>query len=173
MENVVQDLSPRGNVDQHMDPAQAQLERETGERRRGRDILVAVDHSPTSKHAFDWTIAHLCRLADTLHLLHVLSKSEGDCSDNETTSTLMEQLTAEAYEVAMVKTEVHILGGDIAKKIVEVATNINPVAVVMGTHCQGIIKSVLQGSVSEYCSHHCPCPVVLVPPKESGDHSVL
>lgn len=50
-----------------------ELERETGERRRGRDILIAVDHGPNSKHAFDWAITHLCRLADTIHLIHVVS----------------------------------------------------------------------------------------------------
>ena len=49
------------------------LERETGERRRGRDILIAVDHGPNSKHAFDWALIHLCRLADTIHLVHAVS----------------------------------------------------------------------------------------------------
>lgn len=49
-----------------------ELERETGERRRGRDIMVSIDHKPQSKHAFDWAIVHLCRMADTLHLVHVV-----------------------------------------------------------------------------------------------------
>lgn len=50
-----------------------ELERETGERRRGRDIIIAVDHGPNSKHAFHWAITHLCRLADTIHLVHAVS----------------------------------------------------------------------------------------------------
>ncbi|KAL2926581.1 putative septum site-determining protein MinC [Bienertia sinuspersici] len=33
-----------------------ELERETGERRRGRDVLIAVDHGPNTKHAFDWPL---------------------------------------------------------------------------------------------------------------------
>lgn len=53
--------------------AEPELERETGERRRGRDILIAVDHGPNSKHAFDWALIHLCRLADTIHLVHAVS----------------------------------------------------------------------------------------------------
>lgn len=52
---------------------QPELERETGERRRGRDIIIAVDHGPNSKHAFDWALIHLCRLADTVHLIHAVS----------------------------------------------------------------------------------------------------
>lgn len=50
-----------------------ELEREKGERRRGRDILIAIDHGPNSKHAFDWALIHLCRLADTIHLVHAVS----------------------------------------------------------------------------------------------------
>ena len=51
-----------------------ELERENfGERRRGRSIIVAVDHGPNSKHAFHWALVHLCRLADTLHLVHAVS----------------------------------------------------------------------------------------------------
>ncbi|KAG0493474.1 hypothetical protein HPP92_004468 [Vanilla planifolia] len=50
------------------------LDREpAGERRRGRDILVAVDHGPNSRHAFHWALAHLCRLSDTLHLILAVS----------------------------------------------------------------------------------------------------
>jgi len=52
-----------------------ELERETGERRRGRDIVLAIDHGPNSKHAFDWSLIHLCRLADTIHLVHAVSGS--------------------------------------------------------------------------------------------------
>lgn len=55
--------------------AEPELERETGERRRGRDVIVAVDHGPNSKHAFDWALVHFCRLADTLHLVHAVSSS--------------------------------------------------------------------------------------------------
>lgn len=62
-----------------------ELERETGERRRGRAVLVAVDHGPNSKHAFDWALIHLCRLADTLHLVHaVSSESPALCAHRET-----------------------------------------------------------------------------------------
>uniref|UniRef100_A0A0C9S6L3 TSA: Wollemia nobilis Ref_Wollemi_Transcript_14609_1111 transcribed RNA sequence n=1 Tax=Wollemia nobilis TaxID=56998 RepID=A0A0C9S6L3_9CONI len=163
-----------------------ELERETGERRRGRDILVAVDHGPNSKHAFDWAVEHLCRMADTLHLVHVVSKSNFDVicglrlssgsKDEvllEVTESLMEKLAVEAYEVAMVQTEARILEGDAGKAICREAARIQPAALVMGTRGQGIIKSVLQGSVSEHCFHNCSSPVVIVPPKEPGDQSII
>lgn len=62
--------------------AEPELERETGERRRGRDILIAIDHGPNSKHAFDWAIVHLCRLADTIHLVHAVSSESSTISIN-------------------------------------------------------------------------------------------
>ncbi|XP_057820032.2 universal stress protein PHOS32 isoform X2 [Cryptomeria japonica] len=149
-----------------------ELERETGERRRGRDILVAVDHGPKSKHAFDWAVVHFCRMADTLHLVHVVSNSNDEILFNATQS-LMEKLAIEAYDVAMVQTEARILEGDVGKAICNEAARIKPAAVIMGTRGRGIIKSVLQGSASEHVFHHCSCPVVIVPPKESGGQSVV
>ncbi|MBA0562168.1 hypothetical protein Golob_007237, partial [Gossypium lobatum] len=76
------------------------LERETGERRRGRDILIAIDHGPKSKHAFDWALIHFLRLADTIHLVHAVSSVRNDVV-YETSQALMEKLAVEAFGVAM------------------------------------------------------------------------
>lgn len=40
--------------------------------RHGRNILVAVDHGQDSQRAFNWALTNLVRMADTLHLVHVL-----------------------------------------------------------------------------------------------------
>lgn len=150
-----------------------ELERETGERRRGRDILIAVDHGPNSKHAFDWTLAHLCRLADTVHLIHAVSSLSNNIVC-EATHSQMEKLAVEAYEVAMVKTLARIAEGDPGKVICKEAERLKPAAVVMGTRGRSLIQSVLQGSVSEYCFHNCKtAPVIIVPGKEAGEASVL
>lgn len=39
----------------------------------GRDIVIAVDHGPKSKHAFDWALVNFCRPGDTIHLVHSVS----------------------------------------------------------------------------------------------------
>ncbi|KAL7118759.1 hypothetical protein ACP275_02G021900 [Erythranthe tilingii] len=150
-----------------------ELDRETGERRRGRDIIIAVDHGPNSKHAFDWAVTHLCRLADTLHLVHAVSSFSNQIV-YETTQGLMEKLALEAFEVAMVKTKARIVEGDAGKAICKEAERLKPAAVVMGTRGRSFIQSVLQGSVSEYCFHNCKtAPVIIVPGKEAGEESVL
>lgn len=149
------------------------LERETGERRRGRDILIAIDHGPNSKHAFDWALIHLCRLADTLHLVHAVSSVQNTVV-YETSQQLMEKLAVEALQVAMVRTVARIVQGDAGKVICNEAERLKPAAVVMSTRGRSLVQSVLQGSVSEYCFHHCKAaPVIIVPGKEDGDESLI
>ncbi|KAI9124144.1 hypothetical protein K1719_005444 [Acacia pycnantha] len=171
-----------------------ELDRETGERRRGRDIVIAIDHGPNSKHAFDWALVHLCRLADTIHLIHAVSDVRNQVV-YDTTQSLMEKLAVEAYQVAMmpvillrfgnsicsffstvvvVKTVARIVQGDPGKAICKEAERIKPAAVVLGTRGRSLIQSVLQGSVGEYCFHHCKvAPIVVVPGKDAGDESII
>ncbi|XP_031271128.1 uncharacterized protein LOC116129551 [Pistacia vera] len=141
------------------------LERETGERRRGRDILIAVDHGPNSKHAFDWALIHLCRLADTIHLVHAVSTVNNEIV-YEASRELMQNLALEALEVAMVMTEARIVQGEAGKVICKEAERMKAAAVVMGIRGRSLMQSVLQGSVSEYCFHNCKsASVVIVPGK--------
>ncbi|KAJ0962880.1 hypothetical protein J5N97_028002 [Dioscorea zingiberensis] len=150
-----------------------ELERETGERRRGRDIIIAIDHGPNSKHALDWALVHLCRLADTLHLVHAVSNVDHQLV-YESSQELMEKLAVEAFKVALVRTKARIVHGDAGKAICKEADRLKPAAVVMGTRGRGLIQSVLQGSVSEYCFHNCKsAPVIIVPGKDAGDESLI
>ncbi|CAA2992602.1 universal stress PHOS32 [Olea europaea subsp. europaea] len=116
-----------------------ELERETGERRRGRDIIIAVDHGPNSKHAFHWAITHLCRLADTVHLVHAVSSLKNQIV-YDTTEVLMEKLAVEALEVAMVKSKARIVEGDAGKAICKEAERLKPAAVVLGTRGRSLMQ---------------------------------
>uniref|UniRef100_A0A166GG05 UspA domain-containing protein n=1 Tax=Daucus carota subsp. sativus TaxID=79200 RepID=A0A166GG05_DAUCS len=133
--------------------AEPELERETGERRRGRDILIAIDHGPNSKHAFDWAIVHLCRLADTIHLVHAVSSGTW-------------QQAEFVIRIINVETKARIVEGDAGKAICKEAERLKPAAVVLGTRGRSLLRSVVQGSVSEHCFHHCKsAPVIIVPGK--------
>ncbi|KAL8543217.1 hypothetical protein ACS0TY_003937 [Phlomoides rotata] len=150
-----------------------ELDRESGERRRGRDIIIAIDHGPNNKPAFDWAITHLCRLADTIHLVHAISSFKNQIV-YDTTEVLMEKLSVEALQVAMVKTKARIVEGDAGKVICKEAERLMPVAVVMGIRGRSLFQSVIQGSVGEYCFHNCKtAPIIIVPGKEAGEESVL
>ncbi|KAL8156328.1 uncharacterized protein LOC141668030 isoform X1 [Apium graveolens] len=153
--------------------SEPELERGTAERRRGRDIVIAIDHGHNSKHAFDWAIAHFCRLADTIYLVHAISDLKNEVV-YVATQGLMEKLALEAMEVAMVKTKARIVEGDAGKAICKVAEKLKPAAVVMGTRSRSLMQSVVQGSVSEYCVHHCKSsPLVIVPGIEVGEESII
>ncbi|KAG9130401.1 hypothetical protein Leryth_004359 [Lithospermum erythrorhizon] len=76
--------------------------------------------------------------------------------------------------LAQVKTQARIVEGDAGKIICKEAERLKPAAVVMGTRGRTLMRSVLQGSVSEYCFHHCKAaPVVIVPGKDAGEESTL
>ncbi|XP_023742252.1 uncharacterized protein C167.05 isoform X2 [Lactuca sativa] len=145
----------------------------TADRRPGRDIVIAVDHGPKSKHAFDWALLHFCRPGDTLHLVHAVSSLKNNIV-YDVSQTLMEKLSLEAVKVAMVKTVTRIVEGDAGKAICKEAEKVKPIAVVMGTRGRSLMQSVLQGSVSEYCFHNCKsAPVIIVPGIEAGEESVV
>ncbi|KAM1760183.1 hypothetical protein ACFX12_003083 [Malus domestica] len=151
----------------------AELEREKLERKRGRDIIIAVDHGPNSKYAFDWALIHFCRLADTLHLVHAVSNVKNEIVYNAS-EELMVKLAMEALQVAMVRSTARIVERDPGKVICKEAERIKPAAVILGTRGRGFIQSVLKGSVSEYCMRNCKsAPVVIVPGKEAGDESII
>ena len=153
--------------------AAPELERETGERRRGRDLLVAIDFGPNSRHAFRWALAHLARIADTLHLVHAVSSVHNDLVYNKS-QELMDELAVEAFKESLVHTKARIVEGDAGKVICREAERLKPAAVIIGTRGRSLIQSVLQGSVSEYCFHNCKAaPVIIVPGKEAGEQSVL
>ncbi|KAL8242542.1 hypothetical protein R6Q59_012844 [Mikania micrantha] len=143
-------------------------------RRTGRDILIAVDHGPKSKHAFDWALQHFCCAGDIVHLVHAVSSLKNSIV-YQASQTLMEKLTLQALKVSKVKVETRIVEGDAGKAICREAEKVKPIAVVMGTRGRSLMQSVLQGSVSEYCFHNCKAaPVVIVPGiVEAGEESVV
>ncbi|KAK9060386.1 hypothetical protein SSX86_021090 [Deinandra increscens subsp. villosa] len=131
--------------------------------RTGRDIIIAVDHGPKSKHAFDWALRHFCCAGDTVHLVHAVSSLKNNIV-YEASQTLMEKLTVEALKVSQVKVVTRIVEGDAGKAICKEAEKVKPIAVVTGTRGRSLMQSVIQGSVSEYCFHNCKVsPVIIVP----------
>ncbi|XP_065847347.1 universal stress protein PHOS34 isoform X2 [Euphorbia lathyris] len=67
---------------------------------------------------------------------------------------------------ANVKTQVVI--GDPKEKICEVVDNLQADLLVMGCRPFGPIKRMFLGSVSNYCTNHAPCPVIIVKGKDAS-----
>ncbi|CAI7793920.1 unnamed protein product [Closterium sp. NIES-53] len=58
--------------------------------------------------------------------------------------------------------------GDARLSISEAAEQAKADAVVVGSRGHGALKRLVLGSVSEYCAHHCPMPVIIVRPNKIG-----
>ncbi|KAL2642508.1 hypothetical protein R1flu_010095 [Riccia fluitans] len=166
-----------GAIPESRAPKEYELEREEKFTNK-RIILLAVDHGPNSRKAFDWALKHFVTPVDELYVLHVLPKpsggtipctsptsgSAGDSPVFEATQVLFQRLMKEAHDIAKVKVHPLIRDGDAGKEICAEAARLQPVAVIMGSRGLGLVKSLLIGSATEYCTHHCSVPLVIVPP---------
>jgi len=64
---------------------------------------------------------------------------------------------------------IHLLQGDTKEQILALTENIKPGMLVIGSRGLGALRRTFLGSVSDYCVHNCPCPVVVV--KKPGEHA--
>ncbi|KAF6166663.1 hypothetical protein GIB67_005525 [Kingdonia uniflora] len=102
------------------------------ERKIGRDVIVAIDHGPNSKLAFDWALLHFCRDADTLYIVHAVSSTQNQIV-YDMSQDLMAKLAVEAFQISKVKTVPRIVEGDPGKVICKEVNKLKPAALIMGT----------------------------------------
>ncbi|KAJ7965804.1 Universal stress protein A-like protein [Quillaja saponaria] len=67
-----------------------------------------------------------------------------------------------------VKVKSHVVVGDPKEKICEAVESFHADLLVMGSRAFGPIKRMFLGSVSNYCTHHAQCPVIVVKEKETS-----
>jgi nucleotide-binding universal stress UspA family protein len=145
-----------------------------------RHILIPVNHNEQSEHAVMWAIDHILHSDDQVTLLHVydINKmflygripelSEHLMSIDEKArkngEILLDRLLSicQNHPVRQIKATGKLLAGDPEEMIVEVCRKERVDAVVVGSRGQGALKRTFLSSVSDYCLHHCPCPVIVV-----------
>ncbi|KAL0697523.1 hypothetical protein Bca4012_053645 [Brassica carinata] len=72
------------------------------------------------------------------------------------------------YADRSVNVKTQVVVGDPKDKICETVENLNADLLVMGSRAYGPIKRMFLGSVSNYCTNHAHCPVVIIKPKEDS-----
>ncbi|KAL9662747.1 hypothetical protein QQ045_027581 [Rhodiola kirilowii] len=167
-----------------------------GARRR---IAIAVDLSDESAHAVKWAVQHYLRPGDAVILLHVrptsvlygadwgsidMSIDTENCSeesqqkleddfDNFTTSKAAD--VAQPLVDAEIPFKIHIVKDhDMKERLCLEVERLGLSAVIMGSRGFGASKRRVKGrlgSVSDYCVHHCVCPVVVVRNPEQKEGS--
>lgn len=137
-------------------------------------ILLPIDFTEHCEH----TATHATWLArqseGTLHLAHVVENPLDpiykpdevqhwvvvEHADQKAREMLEE--TARGCLPPDAARQLHVLAGDPAEKLVELATAIRADLIVMSTHGTGSIAHLLLGDIADQVARHAPCPVLLV-----------
>ncbi|XP_057973486.1 universal stress protein PHOS34 [Malania oleifera] len=157
-----------------------------------RCIVVAVDGSEESMNALQWALDNLKLRDDpdapaSFVVLHVQPPTSiatglnpgaipfGGPSDLEVPAftaaiqahqkRISEAIIAHALQIVSHKNanvQTRVVVGDPKDKICEVTENLHADLLVMGSRAFGPIKRMFLGSVSNYCTNHVQCPVIIV-----------
>ncbi|XP_018634261.1 universal stress protein PHOS32 [Nicotiana tomentosiformis] len=170
-------------------PASPRFPSGTPTSRANRKIAIAVDLSDESAYAVKWAVQNYLRPGDGVILLHVRPTSvlygadwgaidvSVDTTNEESQQKLEDDFdnftTTKANDLAQPLVEgnipfkIHIVKDhDMKERLCLEVERLGLSAVIMGSRGFGAsrrsIKGGRLGSVSDYCVHHCVCPVVVV-----------
>lgn len=145
-----------------------------------KGIVVGIDGSEGAKHALEWAAAEARLRNAPLTVLLAWQFPSGFYAGagwsgitpelREDLRKLAEHRLEEACAAAgpaLDKVEVNRIAveGLPAHVLIEAAANAD--LLVVGTRGHGGFVGLLLGSVSQQCTHHSPCPLVIVPSPES------
>lgn len=141
-----------------------------------RIIVIAIDDGQHSEYAFNFYLSDIKKAGDTLILVHVpeyhkVVQAPALLTDPGTVSQLIkeeEQQTcklvkkySDKMQAAGLTGKMKQMGGKPGEAIIEAAIDENADMVVVGTRGLGKVKRAFLGSVSDYCVHHSPVPVLV------------
>ncbi|KAJ6796633.1 universal stress protein PHOS32-like [Iris pallida] len=161
-----------------------------------RRIAIAVDLSDESAHAVRWAVQNYLRPGDAVILLHVRPTSvlygadwgsidlslNPSPNDEESQQKLEDDFDAftstKAHDLsqplvdAQIPFKIHIVKDhDMKERLCLEVERLGLSAVIMGSRGFGASRRSSKGrlgSVSDYCVHHCVCPVVVVRYPDDG-----
>ncbi|KAA8527451.1 hypothetical protein F0562_034834 [Nyssa sinensis] len=145
-------------------------------------MVVGVDDSDHSFYAFEWTLEHFFNPPESaafkLVIVHaktaptsvigLAGPGSGDVlplveADLKKTA---ERVSAKAKDLCNTKSvsdfTVEVVEGDARNVMCEAVEKHHASVLVLGSHGYGAFKRAVLGSVSDYCSHHANCSVMIV-----------
>ncbi|XP_030454796.2 universal stress protein A-like protein [Syzygium oleosum] len=156
--------------------------------KKDKRIVVAVDESEESMHALSWCLTHLISAeqpsnsSTTLVLLYVkppppvfsffdaagyMFSSDVNAALEKYGCDLVNSVMGRAEAIyrsfsTNMNVERFVGKGEAKDVICNAVEKLRADTLVMGSHGYGFMKRALLGSVSDYCSKHVRCPVVIV-----------
>ncbi|MBE9140653.1 universal stress protein [Nodosilinea sp. LEGE 07088] len=158
-----------------------------------KHILVAIDQSATSRHAFDAALDLAQALGAQLTLVHTLDRYDSDSPQQpylaaNSYSMELDELLRKDYEYkwgefvnhyeSLLKQHQEVaeaIGvrasclqpyGRPGPAICTVARNAQADLIVVGSHGRHGLGEMFLGSVSNFVMHHAPCPVLVLHPDD-------
>lgn len=169
----------------------------TGTQGSDRKIAIAVDLSDESAYAVKWAVANYLRPGDNVVILHVRPTSVLFGADWGATDQVLEPDDKESQQKmeddfdtftetksadlakplldAGIPYKIHIVKDhDMKERICLEVERLGVSAMIMGSRGVGATRRSRKarlGSVSDYCLHHCECPVIVVrfPEDKNGE----
>ncbi|KAJ1412622.1 UspA [Sesbania bispinosa] len=145
-------------------------------------MVVGIDDSDFSTYALEWTLDHLLSPPNTSNFKLVLVYAKPSISasvgfvgpgvaevlpvvDADLKRTAA-KVTGNAKELCMKKSvkdiAVDVVEGDARNVLCDAVEKHQASILVVGSHGYGALKRAVLGSVSDYCSHHAHCTVMIV-----------
>lgn len=141
----------------------------------GNRIVVGVDGSPLSVEALRWAIGHADALGATVQAVTgydipwtiLLTPTYTDEDYTRDAREALDRSVAEAIDPASgVEVEKLLIQERPALALTHLAEG--AALLVVGSHGRGELPGMHLGSVSGYCVHHAPCPVLVYRAAGSG-----
>lgn len=142
-------------------------------------VVVGLDGSASSREAFRAAVDEASRRDTVVRAVHIYSYpttvysavtafDPGELHDKAEAwlARELETLIAEFEIDADVKVTATVRAGHPGAELIDVATDAD--LLILGSRGLGGFRGLLLGSVSTYCLHHMPCPVLVIP---TGRHS--
>ncbi len=129
-------------------------------------ILIAYDGRQATEAALEYATKLSVSLEEPLYILNVVSKEQMDPEDID--PTVQEYMAAASQKAMAAGADVHTIieVGKPDDVILEVATNFQCGAVVVGRPERSRLDRMVMGSVSQDLVENCKCPVIIVPTPE-------
>jgi nucleotide-binding universal stress UspA family protein len=132
-------------------------------------VVIATDFSPSATRAAELAVA-LTGDGATIHLVHVQSAFDRAAADEARETVyaagaraMFEQLQHRLVFTPGTTVRTHLLSGDPAEMLLQVAREEHADLIATGTHSKGFVGRLTLGSVAEHVLRGAPCSVLVAP----------
>ncbi|WP_353816125.1 universal stress protein [Agromyces sp. SYSU T00266] len=130
-----------------------------GDARPRSGVLVAVDHGPAAEHLCRFAAAFAASIGETLHAVHVGSRSHSMDTDVEELDAALVPARHAHPDLEIVT---HVVSGPTAATLLHRAQDHG--TVIVGSRSLGVVRRLFLGSVSHAMVTNARCPTIVVPP---------